>query len=453
MAPSRHPTTKRGFVQAVPIVGIAVAAVVGIGLIVGVLNALGRALMGKLTAGMDGFSFSGSYETVPVLDGLPLETQGRFAIENHLALTDLRPHKTGNGSHRYSRDIEEQHFSETGVDQRFSGDPAGRRLVRSYSLSSPAALISTFPGGKIPPDDETWYVNQRWCYSARCFKGQKIGNGRDYSGKRVVVTNPKNGRSIVASVIEWGPGVMSRVAGLSPEASVALGAKTDDNLTYGWAVDQNVPLGPVQAGGGSGGSGPVSGPSNAAEGAFTGSGFTVNQSLRIQGHVGGSGMNSYYARPTYIVLHYLATDSGGEAGNLMTAREAQRYFVGTLQDSNSDNNKYVQFIIARDGTIYQLLPETKQAAGACGFNRTPDGVGVSISIENEGHFEMNAPHLQFTQAQVNANIQLVKYLMQKWNIPKSHVVSHEWVFKNHGGGCGARSDPGDQFMNRVMSGL
>lgn len=197
--------------------------------------------------------------------------------------------------------------------------------------------------------------------------------------------------------------------------------------------------------------GPASGPSNEAEGAFTGS-FNVTQRRFPAELFGGNKINTYYARPTYIVLHYLGELRNGQP---MTVDQAWNYFKGTVSDENGYDNKYVQFMISQGGTITQALAETKKAAGACGFNLTPDGVGVSISIENEGNFEMSGAALQYTPAQVKANAQLVRYLMDKWHIPESHVISHAEAYQKYGKakGCNSRSDPGLAFMNAVKSKL
>lgn len=217
---------------------------------------------------------------------------------------------------------------------------------------------------------------------------------------------------------------------------------------------------------GEGDVGPASGPSNEAEGAFTGT-FPVIQRRFPAELFGGNKINTYYARPTYIVLHYLAELPNGEPTSV---DRSWNYFKVTLSDENGNNNKYVQFIISKGGIITQALAETKRAAGACGFNMTPDGVGVSINIENEGNFEVtesdvtqNGPRftreqvaaLQFTPAQVDANARLVQYLMNKWHIPKSHVISHAEAYQQYGKakGCNKRSDPGNAFMNAVTSKL
>lgn len=157
-------------------------------------------------------------------------------------------------------------------------------------------------------------------------------------------------------------------------------------------------------------------------------------------------MNNNYATPKVIILHYLSTNGDG---SLMTPNQAWQYFTNTTQDSDPNQNKYVQFVGARDGTMYQFLPETKQAAGAQGYNTALGG--ITISVENEGNFEDGNSAHKFTTAQVNANVQLVKYLMNKYGISKDNVISHQEADKRAGIPPGRRSDPGPAFMDAVLS--
>lgn len=67
-----------------------------------------------------------------------------------------------------------------------------------------------------------------------------------HRGKKVLVTNPTNGKKLVASIMESGPAIFTnRVSGLSPEAMLALGVVTDDTLNYGFLIDQSIPVGPL----------------------------------------------------------------------------------------------------------------------------------------------------------------------------------------------------------------
>jgi len=68
-----------------------------------------------------------------------------------------------------------------------------------------------------------------------------------HRGRKVLITNPANGKRLVASIIESGPAIFTgRVSGLSPEAMFDLGAITDSDLEYGFLLDQSIPVGPLQ---------------------------------------------------------------------------------------------------------------------------------------------------------------------------------------------------------------
>ena len=64
-------------------------------------------------------------------------------------------------------------------------------------------------------------------------------------GRRLLVTNPKNGRKIVVRPADWGPAPAKRVIDVSRQALDALGAQTDDQVVVEW-VDPATPLGPKQ---------------------------------------------------------------------------------------------------------------------------------------------------------------------------------------------------------------
>jgi hypothetical protein len=67
-----------------------------------------------------------------------------------------------------------------------------------------------------------------------------------HRGRKVLVTNPANGKRLVATIMESGPAIFTnRVSGLSPEAMLALGVVTDDTLQYGFMIDQSIPVGPL----------------------------------------------------------------------------------------------------------------------------------------------------------------------------------------------------------------
>ena len=105
-----------------------------------------------------------------------------------------------------------------------------------------------------------------------------------------------------------------------------------------------------------------------------------------------------------------------------------------------------QFMVDRDGTIYQLLPETTMARHVIGLNH------CAIGVENIGGTE----ELPLTQAQLKSNIWLVKYLKDKYDI--DYLIGHyEYtLFENHPlwlekdeGYRTVKTDPGPDFMNNV----
>lgn len=91
-------------------------------------------------------------------------------------------------------------------------------------------------GGKLPPEDEAWYLNMYW-------------RSRPAPGTRMIVRNPANGRAVVAAGgYETGPGDHARIGGVTEEVHDWLGTVHGDDLEIGFAVDQSLPLGPIDCG-------------------------------------------------------------------------------------------------------------------------------------------------------------------------------------------------------------
>lgn len=88
-------------------------------------------------------------------------------------------------------------------------------------------------GAPVPVLDEAWYVNMYW-------------RTRPRAGTRIIVTNPSNGRAVVASGgFETGPGANTAIGGAVEEIHHYLGTTHLSTLTFGFAVDQGLPLGPI----------------------------------------------------------------------------------------------------------------------------------------------------------------------------------------------------------------
>lgn len=118
--------------------------------------------------------------------------------------------------------------------------------------------------------------------------------------------------------------------------------------------------------------------------------------------------------PLMIVLHY--TEVGTLEHNI-------RYFNNTYLNGRknlsreSALNVSSQFIIDRDGSIYQLMPPTQFARHTIGLNY------CAIGIENIGGSKQ-----PLTEAQVEANAKLVRYLTKKYAI--QYLIGHsEYGYK------------------------
>ncbi len=105
-----------------------------------------------------------------------------------------------------------------------------------------------------------------------------------------------------------------------------------------------------------------------------------------------------------------------------------------------------QFVVDQDGTIYRLMPENYMARHVIGLNH------CAIGIENVGGTE----EVPLTDAQLQSNIWLIKYLKKKYDI--QYVIGHSeyTLFDGHDlwkevdeGYRTQKSDPGDEFMKGI----
>lgn len=147
--------------------------------------------------------------------------------------------------------------------------------------------------------------------------------------------------------------------------------------------------------------------------------------------------------PKMIVLHYTA---GG------TVESNFKYFNNTHLESarntlkkQSTLNVSSQYIIDRDGTVYQLMEPNQFARHTIGLNY------CAIGVENIG-----SKSQPLTDKQAEANAQLVRYLTQKYKI--EYLIGHSeyGVFRNSKlwkesdpKYFTGKEDPGKEFMNKV----
>ncbi|PTT03673.1 N-acetylmuramoyl-L-alanine amidase, partial [Pedobacter sp. HMWF019] len=113
--------------------------------------------------------------------------------------------------------------------------------------------------------------------------------------------------------------------------------------------------------------------------------------------------------PVMIVLHWTEIPSVEKTFNVFntsTLPGARRELT-----SASSLNVSSQYLIDRDGTIYQLLPDTILARHVIGLNY------CAIGVENVG-----GEKWPLTEAQLEANEQLIRSLKSKY--PIEYVIGH-----------------------------
>lgn len=152
--------------------------------------------------------------------------------------------------------------------------------------------------------------------------------------------------------------------------------------------------------------------------------------------------------PTMVVVHWTViptleqTFAAFDPAELPAARDGIR--------SGGQLNVSSQFVIDRDGTIYQLLPETYMARHTIGLNYT------AIGIENIA----DGTDLPMTDAQLSANARLIRYLAGKY--PIEFVLGHSeyqafkgtrWWKERDANYITEKNDPDPEFMQRLRSQL
>jgi beta-N-acetylhexosaminidase len=113
-------------------------------------------------------------------------------------------------------------------------------------------------------------------------------------------------------------------------------------------------------------------------------------------------------------------------------------------------NVSAHYLIDRDGTIYQLMPDNWMARHVIGLNYS------AIGIENVG----GAKH-RLTKAQLNANIALIEHLKKKYPSIEYLIGHYEyremennplWLERDANYRT-TKDDPGKKFMQNVRKGV
>ncbi len=152
--------------------------------------------------------------------------------------------------------------------------------------------------------------------------------------------------------------------------------------------------------------------------------------------------------PQVIVVHFTAipTLQGSfEAFNSEELPSGRKDIAG----KNASVNVSVAYLVDRDGTIYQLMPDNWMGRHVIGLNYS------SIGIENVGKLGT------LTEKQLEANIALVTYLQKKY-ASIDYLIGHSdyrcfegsalWLEKDKSYRT-EKEDPGEAFMNRLHSAI
>lgn len=154
--------------------------------------------------------------------------------------------------------------------------------------------------------------------------------------------------------------------------------------------------------------------------------------------------------PKVIVIHW--TGTGGSAKNIIDGFSRTYVNKGRTEvRKGGELNVSSQFVIDRDGTIYRLMEETTMARHCIGLNR------VAIGVENVGDGDKHP----LTDAQLSANIALVRYLKAKFS-QIEYLIGHFEYRQLEGTPLfveldpkyrSAKPDPGPEFMKKLRAGV
>ena len=162
-------------------------------------------------------------------------------------------------------------------------------------------------------------------------------------------------------------------------------------------------------------------------------------------------VNNIKIVPKIIVLHWTAEMSFDKSFKRL---QPQRLLTDRKDIAKASLlNVSAQFLVARDGTIYRLMPEDWMARHVIGLNYS------SIGVENVGGEGNKKDDL--TPAQRQANIDLVRYLKSKYPSITYLIGHHEYKQMEHTslwlehdkGYRTVKFDPGAKFMLDIRLGV
>lgn len=164
--------------------------------------------------------------------------------------------------------------------------------------------------------------------------------------------------------------------------------------------------------------------------------------------------------PRLVVVHFTA---------IPTLEETLEAFAGLHIDSDRELirrngllNVGIQFVVDRDGMIHALYPETVIARHVIGLNH------VAIGIENVGDGDLGSRRAAapLTEAQLEANVALVRYLAGRYpsigylighseyrSLERRRHPAHDLFHEELPGYRTEKRDPGRRFLRRLRRAL
>jgi len=147
------------------------------------------------------------------------------------------------------------------------------------------------------------------------------------------------------------------------------------------------------------------------------------------------GKHTYWLTdPKVVVLHFTA---GGTYRSAYWTFHANTAYRGELPGVSC------QFVIDKNGTIYQLVPLGVRARHCIGLNHVSIGIEFVQETGAGGHWADQ--QILARTRQVRAGLKLVRYLMARYGIARKNVIGHAMAnaspyFKDLEGWRNARSD-------------
>ncbi len=155
--------------------------------------------------------------------------------------------------------------------------------------------------------------------------------------------------------------------------------------------------------------------------------------------------------PRIVVVHYTAIDQLKATLNLF-----RNDHIASSRDYIKDFSKLnvgIHYVVDKDGSIFHLTPDSIVARHVIGFNH------ISLGIEN-----IARDSTDLTDAQVESNAQLIKYLAAKYPTIEYVIGHHEYFIKtlphfkhframNKSYRPSGKIDPGDPFMSKLRTRL